>query len=99
MPWSGCRSRDLAGQPAGRYERFPGYGRSATDAEGAFRFVTLKPARCRATATAAGAALPVVLLARGLMQRLVTRIYFQGEALNETDPLLSSVEDPAGGPR
>jgi len=30
-----------------------------------------------------------------LMRGLVTRAYFQGETLNETDPLLMSVEDPA----
>ena len=29
------------------------------------------------------------------MRGLVTRAYFQGEALNETDPLLMSIEDPA----
>ena len=35
------------------------------------------------------------MLSRGLMHGLVTRAYFHGEALNETDPLLVSIEDPA----
>ena len=39
--------------------------------------------------------LSIVLLARGLMTALRTRCYFQGEASNDTDPLLSSIEDPA----
>ena len=29
------------------------------------------------------------------MHHLYTRAYFQGEALNETDPLLTSIETPA----
>jgi protocatechuate 3,4-dioxygenase alpha subunit len=29
------------------------------------------------------------------MRALVTRAYFQGEKLNETDPLLLSIEEPA----
>ena len=29
------------------------------------------------------------------MRGLVTRAYFHGEALNETDPLLMSIEEPA----
>jgi protocatechuate 3,4-dioxygenase alpha subunit len=36
----------------------------------------------------------ITLLARGLLKGLVTRAYFEGETLNETDPLLSSIEDP-----
>ena len=35
------------------------------------------------------------ILSRGLMRGLVTRAYFQGEKLNETDPLLMSIEEPA----
>jgi protocatechuate 3,4-dioxygenase alpha subunit len=37
----------------------------------------------------------ICVLSRGLMRALVTRAYFQGEALNETDPLLMSIEEPA----
>ena len=35
------------------------------------------------------------ILSRGLMRGLVTRAYFHGEKLNETDPLLMSIEEPA----
>jgi protocatechuate 3,4-dioxygenase, alpha subunit len=38
----------------------------------------------------------VLIFARGLLRQLVTRIYFPDEeAANASDPLLSSIEDPA----
>ena len=37
--------------------------------------------------------LAIALHARGLLKGLVTRAYFAGDPLNETDPLLSSIED------
>ena len=37
----------------------------------------------------------VSVFARGLLKRLVTRVYFPDEAeANEADPVLSSIEDP-----
>ncbi len=77
-------------------ETFPGFGRAATDAEGVFRLVTLKPGPVRGRGNAVQAPhLAVAVFARGLLRHLVTRLYFAGEALNATDPLLSSIEDPA----
>ena len=76
-------------------DRFPGYGRCATDGEGRFRFVTVKPEAVLGLGNQTQAPhLSIVLLARGLMTALRTRLYFEGEALNATDPLLSSIEDP-----
>jgi protocatechuate 3,4-dioxygenase, alpha subunit len=37
----------------------------------------------------------ICILSRGLMRGLVTRAYFQGETLNDSDPLLHSIEEPA----
>jgi protocatechuate 3,4-dioxygenase alpha subunit len=37
----------------------------------------------------------ICVLSRGLMRGLVTRAYFHGEKLNETDPLLMSIDEPA----
>lgn len=77
-------------------ERFPGWGRSATDPDGVFRFTTLRPGPVPGLGNALQAPhLAITVLARGLMTGLRTRLYFAGEALNETDPLLSSIEDPA----
>ncbi len=71
---------------------FDGFGRCATDEKGEFRFYTVKPG-----ATAPHAPhINVIVLARGLLQHLFTRIYFPDEeAANAADPLLSSIEDPA----
>ncbi len=69
------------------------FARSLTDAEGRFRFVTVKP-----TPAAGGQAphVEVSVFARGLLQRLWTRLYFPDEAAaNEADPLLGAVGDPA----
>jgi protocatechuate 3,4-dioxygenase alpha subunit len=71
---------------------FDGFGRCGTDENGEFRFYTVKPG-----ATAPHAPhINVIVLARGLLQHLFTRIYFPDEEeANAADPLLSSIEDPA----
>ena len=77
-------------------DRFPGFGRSNTDRNGVFRFTTLKPGPVPGRGNAQQAPhIAVTVLSRGLMRGLVTRAYFQGERLNDTDPLLMSLEDPA----
>ena len=74
---------------------FVGWGRCGTDAEGNFHFVTVKPGPVPGRGNQVQAPhFAITLLARGLLKTLVTRAYFEGEALNETDPLLSSIEDP-----
>jgi protocatechuate 3,4-dioxygenase alpha subunit len=75
---------------------FRGFGRAATDAEGRYRFTTIRPGRVPGRGNALQAPhIDVTIFARGLLNRLVTRVYFEGEALNETDPVLSSIDDPA----
>jgi protocatechuate 3,4-dioxygenase alpha subunit len=83
--------------PDGRYDdAFHGFGRSATDADGVFRFTTVKPGPVPGRGNATQAPhVEIAIFARGLMQHLVTRAYFEGEALNATDPVLNMVEDPA----
>lgn len=77
-------------------DSFPGFGRCNTDEQGGFRFVTLKPGPVRGRGNAQQAPhIAINIMARGLMRGLVTRAYFQDERLNETDPLLMSIEDPA----
>ncbi|MGH7103752.1 MAG: protocatechuate 3,4-dioxygenase subunit alpha [Acetobacteraceae bacterium] len=77
-------------------EVFQGFGRCATNAAGRFRFRTLKPgpARGRGNATEAPH-LALAIHARGLTRPLFTRVYFEGESLNATDPLLGLIDDPA----
>jgi len=78
-------------------EGFRGFGRCATDPEGAFWFRTVKPGPLPTPDGRVEAPhLDVTVLARGLLQRLVTRLYFPDEPVaNAADPVLSSVEDPA----
>ncbi len=75
---------------------FRGFGRCATDAAGEYRLVTLRPGRLPLPGGRAEAPhLDVSVFARGLLDRLVTRIYFPDEeAANLADPVLRSIEDP-----
>ena len=71
---------------------FDGFGRVHTDAGGRFSIETIKPGpvpgpRGRPQAPH----LVVGLFARGLLTRLVTRIYFDDEPSNEHDPVLARV--------
>lgn len=75
-------------------ESFPAFGRAATDRDGRFRFVTLRPGPVPGTGNAQQAPhLALTVLARGLVRALHTRVYFAGEPLNDTDPLLCAIED------
>ena len=75
-------------------DHFPAFGRSRTDEAGRFHFKTVKPGPVPGRGNAQQAPhLALTILARGLLKGLVTRAYFAGEPLNETDPLLSSIED------
>ncbi len=75
---------------------FRGFGRVSTDADGGFRFTTIRPGPVPGRGNALQAPhIAVALFARGLLKPLYTRIYFAGEAANEADPVLLSVDDPA----
>jgi protocatechuate 3,4-dioxygenase alpha subunit len=68
---------------------FTGFGRCPTDAEGRFRIVTVKPG---AIGDGQAPHIDVSVLARGLLDRVVSRIYFPDEAAaNAADPLLSGL--------
>ena len=67
--------------------RFTGWARVATDAGGRYAITTVEPAPTR-EGTAAHFA--VTVFARGLLDRLFTRIYLPGPAA-DTDPLLTSL--------
>jgi protocatechuate 3,4-dioxygenase, alpha subunit len=76
-------------------DHFPGFGRSRTGERGEFRFTTVKPGPVPSRGNAQQAPhFAIAVHARGLLKPLVTRAYFAGEPLNESDPLLASIEDP-----
>ncbi|MDP9209767.1 MAG: protocatechuate 3,4-dioxygenase subunit alpha [Actinomycetota bacterium] len=81
--------------------RFPagsgGFGRCATDSEGRWAVRTVKPGPLPAPDGGMEAPhVAVSVFARGLLHRLMTRIYFPHEAeANAADPLLGSIPDAA----
>src|SRR5688500_13350214 len=82
----GDPQRDLADRA------FSGFGRAATGPGGAFLFRTVRPG---VVAGAAGQRqaphILVGVMARGVMSRCWTRLYFEDEPLNATDPILQLV--------
>ena len=83
--------------PAEPAAGFRGFGRCATDGQGRWAVRTVKPSPLPAPGGGSEAPhLDVSVFARGLLGRLVTRVYFPDEAeANAADPLLASVPDPA----
>jgi len=73
---------------AGRYNR--GFGRLDTDANGLCAFDTVKPG---SIGEGHAPHICVTVFARGLLRHLSTRVYFDGEALNEHDPVLVLVPE------
>ncbi len=72
---------------------FTGYGRIPTDDEGRFHFTTIKPGRVPGPDGKPQAPhLAVSVFTRGLLRRLVTRIYFPDEQGNKEDFALNLVE-------
>ena len=70
---------------------FAGFGRAHTDADGRFGIETVKPGRVSGPGRLQAPHLVVGLFARGLLARLVTRIYFDDEPSNDGDPILARV--------
>ncbi len=77
-------------------ESWSGFGRCASDEEGAFHFRVVKPAPVRdALGRTHAPHLEVQLFARGLLRQLLTRVYFPDEEVaNQADPLLRGISDP-----
>lgn len=76
---------------------FAGFGRSGTADDGRFEFVTVKPGPVAWPAGGLQAPhIAVGIFARGLLKRVVTRLYFPDEIeANDADPVLSGL--PPGG--
>src|ERR1051326_8601474 len=77
-----------------RDDNFQGYGRTLTDQAGGYRFVTIRP-------VAYTGRTPHIHFAVAAPGRppLVTQMYVAGEPLNERDPVLREVRDPAARER
>ena len=96
-PSPGSTTRTTRGaRPRRAIAGFRGFGRSATDADGGYRIVTVRPGPLPSPAGGTEAPhLDVSVFARGLLDRVVTRIYFADEAeANAADPVLSAIAEP-----
>ena len=72
---------------------FKGYGRVPTTAEGVFRFATIKPGPAPGPNGKEQAPhLVVSVFMRGVLRRMVTRMYFPDDARNSGDQILNLVE-------
>lgn len=75
---------------------FKGWGRMLTDAEGRYQFRSIKPGAYPNPGYDHWMRPPHIhysIFAAGLMQRLITQLYFPGESLNDIDPILNGIED------
>ncbi len=90
--WQADANGRFAGDPTAD-PHFRGWGRAAADLEtGAYRFDTVRPGpvpwpdgRMQAPH------MTLWIVARGINMGLLTRVYFEGDAANAADPLLSAV--------
>jgi protocatechuate 3,4-dioxygenase beta subunit len=76
---------------------FAGIGRFVTDAEGSYKFRSIKPGAYPVTQSDWWWRPPHIhfsIFGPSWMNRFITQIFFPGEPLNETDLLLNAVQDP-----
>jgi protocatechuate 3,4-dioxygenase alpha subunit len=86
---------DPRGAPEPAAAPFRGFGRCPTGPDGSYRIVTLRPGSLPSPDGGTEAPhLDVSVLARGMLDRVVTRIYFADETeANESDPVLASITE------
>ena len=83
--------------PAPLDPNFTGAGRTLTDAEGRYRFVTIRPGAYpwgNHPNAWRPAHIHFSLFGRAFTQRLVTQMYFPGDPLFPYDPIMKSVQTP-----
>jgi len=72
---------------------FKGFGRVPVTSEGVFRFATIKPGPVPGPDGKEQAPhLVISVFMRGVLRRLVTRMYFPDDTRNASDPILNLVE-------
>ena len=80
--------------PAPLDPSFCGFGRSGTAEDGSYWFETVKPGPVPFAGERLQAPhICVTVFARGLLNQLVTRLYFEDEPTNAGDPVLQCVPD------
>jgi protocatechuate 3,4-dioxygenase beta subunit len=95
---AGRYRHDVDRHPAPLDPNFAGAGRTLTDAEGRYRFVTVKPGAYpwkNHPNAWRPAHIHFSVFGRAFTQRLVTQMYFPGDPLFPHDPIFNSVRDRA----
>ena len=95
---AGRYRHDVDRHPAPLDPNFAGAGRTLTDAEGRYRFVTVKPGAYpwkNHPNAWRPSHIHFSVFGRSFIQRLVTQMYFPGDPLFPYDPIFNSVRDPA----
>jgi protocatechuate 3,4-dioxygenase beta subunit len=94
---AGRYAHDVDRHPAPLDPNFTGAGRCLTGADGAYRFLTIKPGaypwRNHPNAWRP-AHIHFSVFGRAFADRLVTQMYFPGDPLFDQDPIFQSVRDP-----
>jgi protocatechuate 3,4-dioxygenase, alpha subunit len=87
---------DHPDDPRGSVAGFRGFGRCPTDGSGGWAILTRKPGPVPGPdGTTQAPHVDLSVFARGLLDRVVTRLYFPDEVeANATDPVLAGIADP-----
>jgi protocatechuate 3,4-dioxygenase alpha subunit len=87
---------DHPDDPRGAVAGFRGFGRCPTDASGGWAILTRKPGAVPGPdGTTQAPHVDLSVFARGLLNRVVTRLYFPDEVeANAADPVLAGIADP-----
>ena len=73
---------------------FEGFGRASTDSKGEAHFATVRPGRVPWPSGGMQAAhVNINVFARGVLNRLATRLYFDGDPALAEDPVLTLVDE------
>jgi protocatechuate 3,4-dioxygenase beta subunit len=94
---AGRYAHDVDRHPAPLDPNFTGAGRCLTDADGRYRFVTVKPGAYpwqNHPNAWRPAHIHFSVFGRAFADRLVTQMYFPGDPLFDYDPIFQSVRDP-----
>ena len=71
---------------------FVGFGRASVDADGVYRFRTIRPGRVPGPGdTFQAPHIAVSVMGRGILKRLATRLYFGDGEGNDSDPVLALI--------
>lgn len=92
--WQPDGAGRFPGHDKGANTTFKGFGRSETVEDGVFSFRTVKPGTVPGPDGGQQAPhIDVGVFARGMIRRMFTRIYFEGEVANASDPILALVPE------